>query len=346
MKTEIRKIKADDIYSLLALWSDNADVFVPADGDDGQARFEKWSQGIKVSEAVNTVRSAKDFFFPQTENLVGFRLEGKKIDIVDIRKDAEDFVVFGVRACDAKSFDILDRVFLSQPVDTFYKNRREHGTIVTLACSAAEDTCFCHTFGIDATEPGGDVSAWRAGDELYLRANTEKGEKLLAASEKLLGAAEEIDKKTLETQKKATKEMLAELPLAGLTTEKFDGANLLEKFRSEKWKELSAACLGCGVCTFVCPTCQCYDIKEFNTGHGIRRFRCWDSCMYSDFTKMAAENPRHTQLERFRQRFMHKLVYFPQNNEGIYGCVGCGRCLAKCPISMNIVKVMKAVGED
>ena len=61
---------------------------------------------------------------------------------------------------------------------------------------------------------------------------------------------------------------------------------------------------------------------------------------------MAAENPRHTQLERFRQRFMHKLVYFPQNNEGIYGCVGCGRCLAKCPISMNIVKVMKAVGED
>ena len=198
MKTEIRKIKADDIYSLLALWSDNADVFVPADGDDGQARFEKWSQGIKVSEAVNTVRSAKDFFFPQTENLVGFRLEGKKIDIVDIRKDAEDFVVFGVRACDAKSFDILDRVFLSQPVDTFYKNRREHGTIVTLACSAAEDTCFCHTFGIDATEPGGDVSAWRAGDELYMRANTEKGEKLLAASEKLLGAAEGSDKKTLE----------------------------------------------------------------------------------------------------------------------------------------------------
>ena len=69
MKTEIRKIKADDIYSLLALWSDNADVFVPADGHDGQARFEKWSQGIKVSEAVNTVRSAKDFFFPQTETL-------------------------------------------------------------------------------------------------------------------------------------------------------------------------------------------------------------------------------------------------------------------------------------
>ena len=55
-------------------------------------------------------------------------------------------------------------------------------------------------------------------------------------------------------------------------------------------------------------------------------------------------NPRKSQVERFRQRFMHKLVYFPANNDGMYSCVGCGRCVAKCPISMNIVKVAKALG--
>ena len=102
-------------------------------------------------------------------------------------------------------------------------------------------------------------------------------------------------------------------------------------------------CLGCGTCTFVCPTCQCYDIRDFDTGNGVTRFRCWDSCMYSDFTLMASGNPRTSQLERFRQRFMHKLIYFPANNDGIYGCVGCGRCLSKCPISMNIVKVAKCL---
>ena len=59
---------------------------------------------------------------------------------------------------------------------------------------------------------------------------------------------------------------------------------------------------------------------------------------------MAHGNPGPTQLERFRQRFMHKLVYFPSNNDGEYGCVGCGRCLSKCPISMNIVKVSKTLG--
>ena len=66
--------------------------------------------------------------------------------------------------------------------------------------------------------------------------------------------------------------------------------------------------------------------------------------MYSDFTKMSAGQPRLTQKERFRQRFMHKLVYYPENNGGLYSCVGCGRCVKKCPISMNIVKVMKTVG--
>ena len=85
-------------------------------------------------------------------------------------------------------------------------------------------------------------------------------------------------------------------------------------------------------------------INEWSTDSGVKRFRCWDSCMYSNFTLMAHGNSRNSQKERFRQRFMHKLVYYPDNNDGMFSCVGCGRCLAKCPISMNIVKVMKTLG--
>ena len=138
--------------------------------------------------------------------------------------------------------------------------------------------------------------------------------------------------------------ILKQLPLSKLDLSKVGAGKTEVLFNRPEWKSLSESCLGCGTCTFVCPTCQCYDVQEFNTGKTVRRFRCWDSCMYSDFTKMSAGQPRPTQLERFRQRFMHKLVYFPDNNDGQFGCVGCGRCLQKCPIHMNIVKVIKTMG--
>jgi sulfhydrogenase subunit beta (sulfur reductase) len=120
-------------------------LYIPVDNDSGKADFK---DGQKVQNfrqsALKTVRSAKDFFFPKTETLVSYKVAGKKIEIDDPRKELEDFTVFGVRACDAASFDIVDNVYIKQtPCDTYYKNRREHGTVITLACSDPAQTCFC-----------------------------------------------------------------------------------------------------------------------------------------------------------------------------------------------------------
>lgn len=336
------KIALEKLDRFFAAVAEKETLYIPIDTVAG-AKYEKWEDGKKLSDALNTVRSPKDFFFPQTENLMDFKTEGKKIEIIDTRTECEDFVVFGVRACDVKSFDVLDRVFLSEPVDTFYKNRREHATIVSVACLKPHETCFCGTFGIDAVEPTGDVVCYKTDSAVFFEAKTAKGEKLLSSVASL---TEETSGETVEAQKNVIRERLSRLPLAKLKADAFGDGKTSKFFDAPEWKELSEACLGCGTCTFVCPTCQCYDIKDFNTGHGIRRFRCWDSCMYSDFTKMSAGQPRLTQLERFRQRFMHKLVYFPTNNDGMFSCVGCGRCINKCPIQMNIVKVMKKLGGE
>ena len=337
------RIPRENLDQLFALVAGSKTLYIPTDATTGIAQFKKWEEGMKMSDKLKTSRSAKDFFFPQTEDLVKFKTVGKTIDIIDPREETEDFVIFGVRACDARSFEILDRVFLVDPVDTYYKNRREHGVVVTLACSRPSESCFCQTFGIDPTNPAGDVSAWMTDDSVYFAANTEKGEAFVASVKELLC---ESDDKAVEEQKAATKEILGKLPFANLDTTAFGGGKTEKFFNSPEWATLSEACLGCGTCTFVCPTCQCYDVRDYDTGHGVNRFRCWDSCMYSDFTKMAHGNPRLSQKERFRQRFMHKLVYYPENNEGIFGCVGCGRCVDKCPISMNIVKVMKTLGKE
>jgi sulfhydrogenase subunit beta (sulfur reductase) len=319
-------------------------LYIPVDNTSGKADFKRWTKGITISNALKTVRSAKDFFFPKTENLVNFRISGKTIEVQDPRKELEDFVVFGVRACDAASFAIVDDVYLNMdPVDTYYKNRRDHGTVITLACTEPAQTCFCKLYGIDAANPAGDVSAWIAEGAVFFQPNTDKGKLFIESVRPLLA---EADAAPVEKQKKTVQEKTRRLPFVNLDLSKFSGKNMNRLFDSNAWESLSSTCLGCGTCTYVCPTCMCFDIRDFDNGREIKRFRCWDSCMYSDFTKMAAANPRLTQKERFRQRFMHKLVYYPMDHNGVKSCVGCGRCLESCPIHMNIVKVIKMLNEE
>lgn len=84
----------------------------------GQASFTRWQAGMQLSKKLNTVRSAKDLFFPQVENLMGFRVSEKQIELIEMRDETAPFVLFGVRACDARSFEILDKVFLAEPGQT------------------------------------------------------------------------------------------------------------------------------------------------------------------------------------------------------------------------------------
>ena len=335
----MKRTALTNLDGLFAAIAEKETLYVPVDEKEG-ARWEKWEPGKVMSGALNTARSAKDFFFPQTENLYSLKSEGKTIEVIDERVESEDFVVFGVRACDVRSFHILDTVFLADPVDTCYQTRREHGVIVSLACTKPAETCFCGAFGIDPAAPEGDVAAWREEGYLYLKAQSEKGERLLESVAALL---EDADEKDVENQQLRTRWFLSMLPLGKVSFEGMKKTDLLTHFHNPVWKSLSESCLGCGTCTFVCPTCQCYDVKDFDDGKKIRKFRCWDSCMYSDFTLMAHGNSRNSQLERFRQRFMHKLVYHPNNHAGEFSCVGCGRCLAKCPIGTHIVKVEQAL---
>lgn len=338
----MKKVLRSELNQLFAAIADINQLYIPADDAKGQTQFTRWAEGLTLSQKLNTVRSAKDLFFPQVENLVNFKMSGKKIEVIENRDTTAPFTVFGVRACDCRSFDILDRVFLEEPADTYYQTRRENGTVITLACSKPAETCFCGTFGIDAADPAGDVTCWMTEDTLYWRANTTKG----AALTEKLTLLKDCNEEAVLAQQEKVRNIIEKLPLNSLDLSGFDGEHLMDWFNSPAWAELSESCLGCGTCTFVCPTCQCYDVQDFDTGKEVKRFRCWDSCMYSDFTMMAHGTNRPTQKERFRQRFMHKLVYFPDKNDGVFGCVGCGRCLQKCPIHMNIVKVAKALKEE
>lgn len=333
------KIKAENLPALFRTIAAERELYLPVKAG-GQVNFAAWSEEAEVSlETLKTVKSPKDAFFPQSENLYTCVRDGKKITIEPEVLKEQNFVVFGMKACDVQGVKVLDRVFLSDPVDSFYAARREHGTIVALACHEPEESCFCKVFGIDCAEPAADVAAWMIQGELYWKPLTEKGETLTEQIKEVLTDAEE---QQVEEEKKAIRTIVEKLPYSNLSLKGWGEKDYMERFNSPVWEELYKPCLACGTCTFVCPTCQCYDIKDYDTGHGVQRYRCWDSCMYSDFTMMAHGNNRTSQMQRFRQRFMHKLVYYPLNNDGLFSCVGCGRCVEKCPSSLNIVKVIKA----
>lgn len=337
------KLEKAALPKLLEKLAQLGSVYVPTQNKAGKTDFAVYSEGIELDlEAHLTAKSLKDIFFPQVENMLSFKTEGLHLSMELTAPTEEKTIAFGVRACDARSFEILDKVFLKAPVDTYYAARRENCYLIGMGCSAPEETCFCHAFGIDATKPNTDVVTYLVDETLYWEPATEKGAELTNLVKDLLLEVEDAPK--VEEQRKATTKIMGMLPLANFKVAEKLTEDELKTFNSKVWPELAAGCLSCCSCTYVCPTCHCYDIRDYKASDTTtERYRCWDSCMNKDFTKMAGGNPRKTKVERFRQRYMHKLVYFPENNDGVYACVGCGRCLSKCPVQLNIVKVAKAL---
>jgi ferredoxin len=121
--------------------------------------------------------------------------------------------------------------------------------------------------------------------------------------------------------------------------EKLDGI-----FEEEVWETITNNCLGCGACTYLCPTCHCFDITDETNGKGDGiRIRTWDSCQYPLFTLHASgHNPRVNKKQRMRQRLMHKFSYTVEKNDAIF-CVGCGRCVIHCPVNLDIREMLQTL---
>jgi len=135
----------------------------------------------------------------------------------------------------------------------------------------------------------------------------------------------------------AGKEAAEEKITSAVPTDQLAQKDLLELYEAPFWEEIAFACINCGTCTYLCPTCWCFDIQDENYGKNGVRIRNWDSCMYPLFTKhTTGHNPRGDKVQRVRQRFMHKLKYFVDKYEKGIMCTGCGRCVRQCPVNIDI----------
>ena len=169
------KIAKSKLPELLKAIAAQQELFLPVN-NNGQVNFAAWFEGCNADiETLKTVKSPKDMFFPQSETLYTVKKEQHKLSVEPQALADQNFVAFGMKACDIQGIKVLDKVFLAEPVDTFYRARREHGTIVALACHEPEESCFCKVFGVDCAEPDADVVMWNANETLYWKAVTDKG---------------------------------------------------------------------------------------------------------------------------------------------------------------------------
>jgi ferredoxin len=119
-----------------------------------------------------------------------------------------------------------------------------------------------------------------------------------------------------------------------------------KKFEHELWADEAGACVECGACNTVCPTCHCFFLFDQADKTHMARLRLWDSCLVKDFARVAGgANPRPQLWMRLRNRFEKKFDFFPKT-AGVYACTGCGRCISGCPAKIDIRRVLKRLVSD
>ncbi len=339
-------IKKNELPNVLKALKKNYRVVVPVK-EKGFYRFEPLRNEEKVDlDFTNTRLSPKTLLFPQSERMFNYSLDETSEDAHILKESQKDYsptAVVGIRPCDAKALRLV-KVNFDNPEfkDPWWAKRLESMTIVGLGCNEPCSTCFCTSVNCGPfNEEGLDVLLFDLGESYLARAITEKGEQVL----KLAGVTEDspsdTKKKAHDLKAKAEKRIGSHVPV-----DKLKEKNVLDLFDAPFWDEVAFACINCGTCTFLCPTCWCFDIQDEVYKKEGDRIRNWDSCMFALFTLHASgHNPRSEKVQRVRQRFMHKLKYYVDKYDNGVACVGCGRCVKYCPVNIDIREVFKLMNE-
>ena len=323
---------------------DSYRIFAPVKRED-LWNYEIVNRGEVTTDYPNTVLSTKALIFPLSETFLKFEQnENGTPHIEEILPEEEETLILGVRPCDARGVAHMDKVFGGDYNDPYYWKRRNQTVLVGIACNEPPSpNCFCTSVdGSPHGKDGLDVLLTDMGEKYYVQTFSKKGDKLVNAAKSLFVAPKPKDKTDVE---KLHKDASKKLPRQLKDTKKIP-PKLKGMFDAELWDEESMSCIRCGICTYLCPTCHCFDINDEIISHspiGGIRVRTWDNCQFPDFTMHSSgHNPRPDKASRLRQRIMHKFQYFVENFKN-YQCIGCGRCISKCPVGIDIIDVLEKV---
>ena len=331
-----KKIEKYALTNWLASLASDGKLFGPIKNSGGWGRIEAVHN---IGDAFDEKMSCKEIYLPREQTM--FILDAKKpfetMQTV-LPSFPDGSVLWGIHPCDARALDLIRRVFNEGKYRDIFFNTAWDGIIrIAVGCTEPQPSCFCTSLagGSPFGTQGVDILATEIGESWIMENITSRGEALIRE----MPDAEESDlEKLAGIKREATGKVDSSIP-----TDIAD--NMLELFDDESiWENLGETCIGCGTCTSVCPGCYCFDIEDELNGEEVRRYRKWDSCIHKSFTMHeSGYNPRATQKQRIRQRIFHKLSFFAIRYDETQLCVGCGRCVNRCPQGIDIRDIAKKV---
>ena len=315
-------------------------IFAPVKDGDFHTFMPLTEGKVPDFDFQNSRLSPKSVVYPQSERMFEYTLDASASEANIIEESPKDYsprAIVGIRPCDAHAFQIVKRNFDNPEYrDPWWVQHFESTTLVGLGCNTPCATCFCTQVGGGPfNQEGLDVLLFDLGESYLVRALTDKGK---AFVEKGAGGSpvdDEAAKKAGDIAASASKKITTSIP-----TDKLKEKVTNELFNAPFWENTAFACLNCGTCTYLCPTCWCFDIQDEVFGKQGDRMRNWDSCMFPLFSLHGSgHNPRDNKFQRVRQRFMHKLKYYVDKYDNGVQCSGCGRCVRYCPVNIDIREV-------
>ncbi|MBW8329390.1 MAG: 4Fe-4S dicluster domain-containing protein [Thiobacillus sp.] len=298
---------------------------------DPQHRYFAWANGPQA---------IKPQTFASKESL--WRVERDETGMLQFEAVVSDVpaqAIIGVRACDLAALALQDAHFLRDGRrDPHYARRREQLFLVAVQCAVPAATCFCASTG-DGPIPtmGYDLTLSELTEGFVIEAGSDKGASVLDALHLSAATQQQIDDARQQGQAAAAVQTRS-LPAHNLRDA------LMNRLEHPRWDEVASRCLACGNCTAVCPTCFCHaevDAPALD-GHSSQHERIWDSCFGESHGHLHGFNVRPDIRSRYRQWLTHKLATW-HDQFGRSGCVGCGRCIAWCPVGIDLTEEVAAL---